>query len=105
MACLRDLDGLLRTEVSVHTANAWSRLLGHGEAAAVNFFEDGIAASAQKSFAYFAAEFLWVIAVAGLPQDFRAVGLGHDCVEVQATVADFGGGTDRDLTASTEFIE
>lgn len=47
-----------------------SRLLGHGEAATVDFFEDRIAAAPEKGLTDLVAEFFRIVAIARFAQNF-----------------------------------
>lgn len=60
------------------------RLGWDGEAAGVDGGEDGGAAAAEKVGAGVVAELFGVVSVAGIAQELRAVGIGHDGFEMEA---------------------
>jgi hypothetical protein len=80
-------------------------LLRDGNSLSVDCFQDRIPAALKQSFADGFSQLKRVCAVAGFAQDLRAVGVGDDCLKVQAAVADFGERADRDLAAAAKFIE
>src|SRR5215831_16545153 len=53
-----------------------------GESAAVDGFEDGVAAARQQGRAGFVAEFFGIGSVTGVAEEFGAVGIGDDGVEM-----------------------
>ena len=77
----------------------------HSETFAVDFFENNIAASAEKGLADFFAQAYGIIALSGLAQNFCSIGTRYDCVQVNVTSLYFGEGPDGDLTAAAEFAE
>src|ERR1039458_1211859 len=78
-----------------------------GQAAAVNGFEDFIAAAAEQRFPYRIAQCSGVveIAIARLAQQFRAVGVGDDGFEVQFSIPHCSERSNGDLAASAEAVE
>ena len=55
-----------------------------GEAAAVDGGEDGVATAAEEGGAGIVAELFGIVSVAGVAEDFGAVGIGHDGFEMKA---------------------
>ena len=55
-----------------------------GQAAAVDGGEDGVSAASQESGAGGVPELFGIVSVAGIAEEFGAVGIGHDGFEVEA---------------------
>src|SRR5271169_1732107 len=82
-----------------------SWLRRNGQATAVDGFEDCVSTAGQQRRAGGVAEFFGIVAVAGIAQEFRAVGVGDDGLEMQLAVPHFCEGADGNLAASAEAIE
>src|SRR5262249_3694095 len=82
-----------------------SWLLRDRDASSVNFFENGIATTAQESFANFATEVFGVFSGAGFAKNFRAVRMRHNRIEMNSAANYFSGRADWDLAASTQLVQ
>src|ERR1700745_298602 len=82
-----------------------SRLLGNRDAASVDFFEDGVAASAQQGFADCAAQCFRIVSIARLAQDLRAIRVGDNSIKMQAAIPNLSRGADGNLATSTQFVQ
>src|ERR1700685_846529 len=82
-----------------------SGLLRDGDSLPVNFFEDRISAALEQGFADRFSQLYRVVAVTRLAQNLEAVRVGHDCFEMQPSVANLGKSADRYLASATEFVE
>ena len=59
-------------------------MLRQSKTFAVDFFENNIAASAEKGFANFFAQAHGIIALAGFAQNFGSIGMGYERVQTDA---------------------
>src|ERR1700685_4837030 len=82
-----------------------SGLLRQGDSLPVNCCEDRISAALEQGFADRFSQLYRVVAVTRLAQNLEAVRVGHDCFEMQPSVANLGKSADRYLTSATEFVE
>src|ERR1700730_5060915 len=81
------------------------RLLRHGETFTIDFFENNIAASAEKGIADFSAQAYGIVALVGFAQDFCSIGTSYDRVQANAASLHFGEGSDGDLATAAKFAE
>src|ERR1700686_3210359 len=80
-------------------------LLRDANSQPVNCFQDRIAAALKQGLANGFSKLNRIGAVTGFSQNFGAIGIGDDCFEVQAAIADFGECADGHLAASAKFVE
>src|ERR1017187_9119527 len=80
-------------------------MLRQRKAFPVNFFENNITASAEKSLANFFAQAHGIVALAGFAQNFGSVGMGYERIQANAASHNFGEGADGNLAAAAEFVE
>ena len=59
-------------------------MLRQSETFTIDFFENNIAASAEKGFADFFAQAYGIVALAGFAQNFCSIGMGYDRVQANA---------------------
>jgi hypothetical protein len=77
----------------------------NGEASPVNCFEDLIAAAFEQRRASLIPQPLRIITVARIAQDFRAVRVGDDRLQVQLAISLFGKCADWHLAPSTQPVQ
>src|SRR6202035_5218153 len=82
-----------------------SGLLRDANSQPVNCFQDRIAAALKQGLANGFSKLNRIGAVTGFSQNLGAIGIGDDCFEVQATIADFGECADGHLAASAKSVE
>src|SRR5580658_10828977 len=96
---------------TVHIASDHSRLRlrRDGQATGVDRSQDGVAAPAEEGAAGVVAELFGIVSVAGVAEEFGAVGVGDDGFEMQFPVvrilSNLGEGTDGDLAAAPETVQ
>jgi hypothetical protein len=79
--------------------------LRNSKAFAVDFFENNIAAPAQKCFAYFFTQQHCIVTIARFAENSRPIRMRDEAVQTNARSRHFGESANRNLASATEFIQ
>src|SRR5258708_12276210 len=79
------------------------RLLRHSKTFTIDFFENNIAASAEKGIGDFSAQAYGIVALSGFAQNSCSIGTSYDRVQANAASLYFGQGSHRDLPTAPTF--